>query len=155
MQNLVIKNVQWGVEFHNVGLGTSVANNVIWAQHYGIQSYRSLGEDGHRQQPDPSPVRVRVHRHRDEQRPGTGDVLSCDRQLRVRPSAGGSARYGIAAANMVENSLIKSNTTVNMTVGIALANAAVTNTLVHGDLNRNAATPINSSGTNTYTANNS
>ena len=154
VQNLVIKNVQWGVEFHNVGLGTSVANNVIWAQHYGIQSYRSLGEM--------AIVNNRIHRQSEFAFIGIemNNDLGPATFYRVIgnyvwASAGGGTRYGIALANMIQHSLIKSNTTVNMTTGIELANAAVTNTLIHGNRNRNAGTQINlAPGTNPYQANN-
>jgi hypothetical protein len=142
LQQIVIKNVTTGIELVNAGRGTSVTNNQIWTKVYGVRSYNSLGEL--------AITSNRIYRETDTSFVGIEINNESVQTARCRlignyiwsASAAGVGHTGILLANNVMDTIINGNTTVNMTSGIVLANSPVTRTLVHGNQNRNAGTPI-------------
>jgi hypothetical protein len=154
-QHLVIRDVILGVEMLNAGKGTSISNNQIWTRIYGVRLYNSVG--------DAAITSNRIYRETDTPFVGieiNNDTGSTDRVRvignYVWSTTGTSQPHtGIMAANNVNASVIYSNTTVNMTTGILLANAPVDDTLVHANRNRNAGTAFSvAASTNPYQANN-
>jgi hypothetical protein len=155
IRNLVIKGVITGIELVNAGNGTSVTNNQIWTTVYGIRNYNSLG--------DIAVTNNRIYQEVDSVFVGIEVNNESVQSTRYRiignyvftPSWYTSTQTGILVANNVTDTVINGNTTHYMTSGIVLANAPVTRTLIHGNLNRNAGTTINwAAATNTMLVNN-